>query len=360
MIILKKVIRKKVELKAPYNLSHTSLRTYDTIILLLEKGDLTGYGEATSLRVYSEETPESIYEILEKIKIPSEIFENIQNFKLFIIKNAEFKKNEFARSALECAYFDLLAKEKKIDFSELIATLLDEEIKTNRKDIQLIGNIGLVSKEETLEKIKKYADEGFKVIKIKIGKKVNEDIEKIKSVSEVFPTVKLRLDANEGYSIEDALIFCRFIKQNQINIEYLEQPIQRNNLDELARIRKETQVPILLDEDIYNKKNLLKAIEKNALDGFKSKLFKSGIFETIELAKIAKDNNIDFVWGNGVETQIGAFAELKLAQVIKQINPFCECIGPMKLKENITDKEFKIENGKVKATKEIGLGFELA
>lgn len=338
------------KLKIPYTLSNTSINNLDCFILRLKSDTgLEGLGEATTLETYTKETLSSINKCFSSAKLVKQDINSLSDIKKITDQHC-FKQNYFAKAALETALFDLLAKHRNVDFRELVG-------KAHRKVLELVGNIGIHSLRETLALSDFFVARGFKTLKIKIGKDIRKDIEKIKLIVETFPNISLRIDANQGYNYEQTIQLSKSI--SNLNIEHIEQPLPVGHLKKYVKLRHKIKVPIMLDEDIFSHRDVKRVAKLKAADKIKSKLFKSGIFDTLKIAEICYQNNLDFVWGNGVESHIGAFAEMKLASAIKTINPICECIGPMKLRDNLTDRKFILKKSQVEIYDSIGLGLNL-
>jgi L-alanine-DL-glutamate epimerase-like enolase superfamily enzyme len=333
----------KLELVKPYILSNVKLTHFDTIVLRLSNGEFEGFGEVTSLKHYCDETSDSVKKVFADFE-KNFVLEDIEQVLL------DEKVGRFARSALECALLDYKSRKEKVDFTKIIGSVKKDSFK-------LVGNIGIFSISKTLGEAEDFVKKGFETLKIKIGQDVEEDVEKIKNVADQFPQVNIRVDANQGYNLAQTRQFIKSVVG--LNIELIEQPMPCKNLEKHAQVKKESHIPIMLDEDVYSIRDVEKIIDLDAADKVKSKLFKTGVRQSMQISQLLSEHDMDFVWGNGVESHIGAFTELKVASVMPNVNNTLETIGPLKLKENITNKKFDVRGGQINVDESIGLGFSV-
>lgn len=105
----------------------------------------------------------------------------------------------------------------------------------------------------TVDEVKSRAQvlmgQGYRVFKLKVGSKnIPLDVKKVEAVQSVIgPAVLLRLDANRGWGLNEALAFEKNIDPN--GIEFIEEPL--NDVNDLQRLSQETPVPIALDESLF-------------------------------------------------------------------------------------------------------------
>jgi L-alanine-DL-glutamate epimerase-like enolase superfamily enzyme/multimeric flavodoxin WrbA len=162
--------------------------------------------------------------------------------------------------------------------------------------------------------------DGFREIKVKVGRDVEEDVRNVRKVAAMAsPGVLFRIDANQGYSVDQCLSFIegtRFLR----NIRLLEQPLRVGQWQAMAEIRPQCPYALMLDEDIRNEDDIWKASRFGACDYVKLKLMKCGGFRaTVRMIKTAERCGLKVVLGNGVQTEIGCWNELLL---------YAEHLGP--------------------------------
>ena len=147
-------------------------------------------------------------------------------------------------------------------------------------------------------------ERGFPVIKVKLGNLSGEDVERIESIRKaVGMDIPLRIDANQGWDPEHALLVLRKIAGQ--NIQFCEEPIPRWQFMELPELRKNSPVPIMADETCFDHHDAQRLIQLDACDSINLKLGKSGIHKTRKIIELAEES--------GLEMQVGGMLESRLA-----------------------------------------------
>ena len=150
---------------------------------------------------------------------------------------------------------------------------------------------------ETLEEAQNFYDLGFKVIKVKTGVNLEEDIERILRLNELYKgKLKIRVDANQGYSIQDLVKFISTTEKAKL--ELIEQPLRVGKDAELLALTSKQRKLLTADESLKNAQAALKfANEPQTYGIFNIKLMKcGGIVGAFEIANIAKSSGIDLLF----------------------------------------------------------------
>ena len=339
-----------IPLKQPYRLSHSTITNLETIIVKIETENTIGIGEATIIPIYSNETIDIVKKVIDEIMphLKGKRITDIEDInKLFKYK---VPKSHLAKSAIECAIYDALGKELKLPLYDIIGGRV-------RDKIELVGTIGICSIEQAVNLASHFIKKGFQTLKIKVGRDIEEDIRRITAIRDLDENIKLRIDANEAYTFDEALKMANILEE--IGVELFEQPLPRDRINELKKLREYINIPIMVDESVYTIKDLINIIENNAADMVKLKVMKSGITDTKVIATIAEEFDISCIIGNGVQTEVGALTEVHIAVSTPNINPICECVGPLKIKKFITKEGFRIKGAVVEIPNNPGIGLTL-
>ena len=147
--------------------------------------------------------------------------------------------------------------------------------------------------------------QGFKVLKIKGGINVDEDIERlIKTREAVGKSIEIRFDANQGYSVEESI---RFVKETQkVKVELLEQPAPYDELGKMAQVTSKTNIPIMADESVFDHHDAFRLASMGACDYFNIKFSKSGgICNALKIVALAE--------AAGIKCQVGCMSESRFA-----------------------------------------------
>ena len=97
----------------------------------------------------------------------------------------------------------------------------------------------------------KLAGKGYRVLKTKVGKNLQEDIERLLAIKEGAPGCEITLDANQGYSPADAVHFLEELKTNNIRPILFEQPVLKNDLPGMRFVKDHSSVPVGADESVF-------------------------------------------------------------------------------------------------------------
>lgn len=165
--------------------------------------------------------------------------------------------------------------------------------------------IGIMPVKDTIEKAKDFVARGFYILKLKGGKDVENDIEKVIRLRESLgDTVRIRFDANQGYDLGNATHFCEATRY--CSIELLEQPTPREYGELLGMVSRKVAIPIMADESIMNLRDAFRFTTNDFADMINIKLMKAGgIREAFHIDSLAS--------AAGMETMIGCMDESGLA-----------------------------------------------
>ena len=240
-----------LKMRSGYTIAYESIDEATNIILKITASNgLTGWGCAAPDLAITHETADDVIDNIERFVIPMLQGENPFQIVRF---HEELKlRNPQMRSTLamvNIALYDLLARKAKMPLYQLLGGY--------RKKIQTSVTLGICPLEETLAQAREFWQQGFRILKLKGGLSLDEDIEKVHKLREAFgKDLTLRFDANQGYSVEQSV---RFIKSTRAaEIELLEQPTHIDNEDALRRVVEEVEVPVMADESIRSLKDVFR------------------------------------------------------------------------------------------------------
>jgi L-alanine-DL-glutamate epimerase-like enolase superfamily enzyme len=168
---------------------------------------------------------------------------------------------------------------------------------------------------DALKAVKK----GFKALKVNVGINPKEDVERIKLIREaVGNKTAIRIDANQGWTVTQALDVLR--KLEKFNVEFVEQPIEAKNIHGMAKIKKNSPIPVMADESVHSPTDALCLIKENAVDLINIKLMKTGgIYNAKKIAAIAEAANVPCMIGCMGESTIGITAAVHFAAATKNV-----------------------------------------
>jgi len=173
-----------------------------------------------------------------------------------------------AAAAVEEAVLDAWARSSGVSVARLLGGPYRDSIET---DI----TIGIMEPEEQARRAVRFVEEGFRVLKLKLGLDPDKDVERVRAVRDaVGEGVRLRVDANQGWTVEQAIRVINRIAS--FDVEYVEQPVRWDDLEGLARVRRESPLPIAVDESVKRPADVFRVAELEAADIVNIKVVKGG------------------------------------------------------------------------------------
>jgi L-Ala-D/L-Glu epimerase len=165
---------------------------------------------------------------------------------------------EFVQSAVEMAMWDILGKVCRQPLYRLLGGLY-------RREIELAACMGIRPPEEAAEIARWTLEQGFTTLKFKGGRDPEEDLATVRTLREaVGDRLRLRLDANTGYSPEVCLPLARDLEPYQL--EYFEQPMPEDRIAESADFRRRTTTPLALNESVTSLNVVRRIVDLEAAD----------------------------------------------------------------------------------------------
>jgi len=255
-----------------------------------------------------------------------------------------------ARTALDIAFHDLFCKSLNIS----VAQFYGQKIKSLPTSV----TIGIMSIQDTISEAQDYIKEGFKNLKVKLGESYDIDLERMIKLREAIGhSIKIRIDANQGWSAEETLKFYHDTKS--LNIELVEQPMKVEMDDEMRKFPEALKKLIAADESLVSPKNALKlATDPKCAGIYNIKIMKcAGITKAREIAQIAQNANIDLMWGCNDESIISITAALHMALSCPNTK-YLDLDGSFDLASDLTKGGFILEDGHLFVSEKPGFGFE--
>ncbi|MDZ7794663.1 MAG: enolase C-terminal domain-like protein [Spirochaetia bacterium] len=152
-------------------------------------------------------------------------------------------KSLLARTAIQSALLDAIGKL----LDKPVYRLLGQRVKPLPTSV----TVGIKAIPDTLEEIQDYMRNGFRIIKVKIGKTVEEDVERLHKICEEYGNkVQLRVDINQGYSLSEFRWFLK--KTNDISFDVIEQPLPTSEFEYMELLHDRTIANIAADENRHS------------------------------------------------------------------------------------------------------------
>jgi L-alanine-DL-glutamate epimerase-like enolase superfamily enzyme len=212
--------------------------------------------------------------------------------------------------------------------------------------------------EETLKEAQEYGERGFKVLKVKLGIDLNEDIERMVKLREKFgKKFVIRIDANQGYTPEKTIEF--YNKTKQLDIELIEQPLPAREIDVMKKLPDEIKKVIAADESLLTPKSALELVKPPRAAGiFNIKLMKcGGVSQALKIADIGAQEGVDLFWGCNDESIVSITAALHAAFACENTK-YIDLDGSLDLARDAVKGGFILKDGMMHCSDKPGLGVE--
>jgi L-Ala-D/L-Glu epimerase / N-acetyl-D-glutamate racemase len=218
---------------------------------------------------------------------------------------ASGSSQQAARCAIETAVLDAFCRAADLPMWALWG---GADVRARETDI----TIPIASIERTLQLAQKWHANGFRLFKMKVGKKVDEDITRLEALHRGLPGIGFIGDGNQGFTREECLHFVKGVKRFGGNLVLLEQPVDRNDLEGLAAIRHLTGIPVAVDESVRSLADARHIIDKQAADYVNIKIMKTGVIEAMDIATFTRSSGLRLMIGGMLETRIAMGCSLSM------------------------------------------------
>ncbi|MBE9554994.1 MAG: mandelate racemase, partial [Proteobacteria bacterium] len=259
--------RLRVPLRVPYKLSFGPVEAFDTILVKITGEDgRSGFGEATFLPGYSEETMEGSWG---RAIALAEQAEGRTTGEIMALAASLQQEGPFTATAFTTAC-EMLSSHPMLTPRQTVAAPL----------LAIINADDPAGYEAEIED---HLAAGYRTLKVKVGFDMEPDLARVERIRRfVAGRAAIRVDGNQGYVRDEALRFAAALEPE--GIELLEQPAYAGDWETAADLAKVAQVPMMLDESIFGIADVERAAELGAARYIKFKLMKAGGIDRLAAA----------------------------------------------------------------------------
>lgn len=349
---IKKIILRQIQipLKKAFETSFDSMKFKNCLILEAhDKDGNIGYGECSTFErpLYNEEFIGGAWTLLENFLIPETLVATIEHPDETTELFSGYRRNEMAKSSINCALWDLYSKEKNIPLAKALGGSKDK-VETGvsigiQKDVQSL-----------LDTVQGYIEDGYRRIKIKI--KPGKDIAYMTAVREKFGDIMLMADANSAYSLDD---IDTFKKLDELGLIMIEQPLAHDDIVDHAELQSQINTKICLDESIVTLEDAKKAIKLKSCGIINIKVARvGGLTEAKKIQKIGHDNGIGIWCGGMLDSGIARAHNIAVATLEGYTLPNDIAASERYYAEDIINPMIKLNGTFIDVPKGNGIGFD--
>jgi L-Ala-D/L-Glu epimerase len=343
----------KMALTRPYTIAYERIESVQNLFVHLQAQDgSVGLGVASPAREVTgegvQECGRALADNLEGLLLGTDI-RHVKT-RLRDIEKA-MPAAPAARAAIDMALHDLWAKHLDLPLVDLLGRV--------HRSLPTSITVGIESVEEALEEAAEYIGRGFRILKVKIGQTMEEDVERLHRMRQKMGReIIIRVDANQGYSVDQ---FENFLKQTaSLELEFIEQPLEARDLDGMRRLPEAVRERVAADESLLDARDALTCLAPPRPFGiYNIKLMKcGGIAPAMQIAEIAHLAGIDLMWGCMDESIVGIAAALHAA-LASPATRYLDLDGHLDLARDLVTGGFVLQDGELGLTDRPGLGVEL-
>lgn len=319
------------------------------IVKITDKDGITGYGEGVAFSTpwYTEETVKTSMHMLTDILIPLLQQHPIERPEEAAALFQSIRRNHMAKAALETALWDLDAKKQSRPLSRLLGGV--------RNVIASGVVVATNSMANALKQIESFLEEGYQRIKVKINPQ--QDYDFLAEIRKYYPELPIMADANSAYTLKD---LDRLKALDELNLMMIEQPLREDDIIMHAKLQKEIQTPICLDESIVSFEDARNAVELGSCKVINIKVGRvGGLSEAKRIHDYCFEHDIPVWCGGMIEFGISRAHNIALASLPGFSIPGDISSSSRFWEEDIITPEVIIEKGVISVPEKPGIGFNL-
>ncbi|MGO4597852.1 dipeptide epimerase [Terrabacter sp. 2RAF25] len=300
-----------VPLHTPFVTALRRTETTDTVIVTVTDSDgRTGWGEAPQVWQVTGESLAGATACIDQMLAPAVTGRRLDDrddlaATAAVVQRA-VARNFGAKAAVDAALHDLVAQAEGISVAALLGSGADGIREVLTTDVTLSAGAAGALADTARDRV----SEGFRTLKMKVGTDASTDVQRVASVRDaVGPDVSIRLDANQGWTREEAVQVIRALEVADLGVELVEQPVVADDVEGLAWVRERVGLAVMADESCYGPYDLERIIRLGAADLVNVKLAKCGSLTVgRDMLRRAHEAGLGTIVGSMMESHVGVGA----------------------------------------------------
>jgi len=296
----------RMPLRTHFETSFGRIDTRDCLLVEAFSEGLVGYGECVADRDpgYSYETSATAWHVLSEFVIPTILNHELEGPQDFARRTESVRGHPMAKAGLEMALWDLQGKRQGRSLRQMLGG--------EHEKVDVGVSVGIQHSPEALVKVVEgYLAQGYRRVKLKI--KPGRDIAEARAVRSAFPEVRLQVDANSAYTLENA---PALLPLDDLDLLLIEQPLAEDDLWDHHRLQAQFKTPICLDESILSARHARQALEMGSCRVINIKAGRvGGLSEALAIHDLCRSQGVPVWCGGMLETGVGRASNLALASL---------------------------------------------
>ncbi|MEE8584831.1 MAG: dipeptide epimerase [Acidobacteriota bacterium] len=341
----------EMPLEEPYTIAYQTIASATNVFVrMVTDGKLTGSGCAAPDKEITGETPESVLKAIEAAGPGLQGEDPLRHALLAEKLRTAIRNDRSARAALDMAIYDLVGQACGVPVWKLLGGFRDS--------IRTSVTIGILPAQETVRRARDWVQRGFSSLKLKGGRDVEDDISRLWEVRKaVGKQIEIRFDANQGYSVEEAVRFAAGV--HQAGVELLEQPTPSDRPEMLGLVADQVAIPVMADESLISLGDAFRLARRDQVDMVNIKLMKvAGISEALAVDSVAQAAGMKSMVGCMDEAALGIAAGLHFALARPNV-AYADLDGHLGLKGDPSAGAVILRDGVLYPAEGAGLGFAI-
>lgn len=341
--------RLDLEMMSGYTIAYESIEQASNVILKINTSDgTTGWGCAAPDAKITNETADEVIANIENVVIPLLVGKDpFQIVRFHEELRSQLPRMHSTLAMVNIALYDLMSRKAGLPLYKLLGGYRDK--------IQTSITIGILPLVDTIRMAEEFWGQGFRILKLKGGLNLEEDVEKVFRLRErLGKELTLRFDANQGYSVEQSEQFIQMTKAAVI--ELFEQPTAFGDDEALKKVSERVPVPVMADESIRSLNDVFRLSKTDSSDMINIKIMKvGGLTEAQHINSVARAAGMEVMVGCLDECALGISAGLHFALSRPNVE-FADLDGHLDFSNDPFSGLFSLENGWLIPSNVPGLG----
>ncbi|MBP1989435.1 mandelate racemase/muconate lactonizing enzyme family protein [Paenibacillus eucommiae] len=227
-----------------------------------------------------------------------------------------------------------------------------------KSEVEFAGYIFIDTPQKNVEEALAFTSRGYRELKLKVGRDVDLDVERVKAVREaVGPKIKIRIDPNQNWSVPTAVRAIR--RMEKYDLQMVEQPTPYHDVEAMAAVARAVDVPITADEGCATLEDALRLIDKRACACFTVYPSEAGgLLKVKQIADLATQAGVWCITGSWAETGIGTLGNVHLIAASRNF-PFANDTHLDFMTGDILSNPLEFKQAKIAVPDKPGFGIDL-